>query len=200
MNGSIDANLIASANRGEARVSWLWFLGTQRREEEKGFTQVFKALVGSHRAKLTKVIKQCLATRSPAQITHVVSRVGVLTASASASTPSSDFVQRPGAVQSLSCVQLFVTPRTAAHQASLSHHHPEFAQTHVHWVGDAIQPSRPLSPLSPPALNLSQHQSLFQWVQKAWYPHSDFQPAEQPFPASKRTGRVRWDDQQDRWC
>ena len=41
---------------------------------------------------------------------------------------------------------------------------PEFAQTQVHWVGDAIQPSYPLSPSSPPALNLSHHQDLFQWV------------------------------------
>ena len=41
---------------------------------------------------------------------------------------------------------------------------PEFAQTHVHWVGDAIQPSYPLSSSSPPAFNLSQHQGLFQWV------------------------------------
>ena len=40
----------------------------------------------------------------------------------------------------------------------------EFTQTHVHWVGDAIQPSYPLSSPSPPALNLSQHQGLFQWV------------------------------------
>ena len=40
----------------------------------------------------------------------------------------------------------------------------ESAQTRVHWVGDAIQPSRPPSPPSPPTLNLSQHQSLFQWV------------------------------------
>ena len=38
---------------------------------------------------------------------------------------------------------------------------PEFAQTRVHWVGDAIQLSHPLLPTSPPALNLSQHQSLF---------------------------------------
>ena len=44
------------------------------------------------------------------------------------------------------------------------HHLPEFAQTHVHWVNDAIQPSHPLSSPSPPALNLSQHQGLFQWV------------------------------------
>ena len=44
------------------------------------------------------------------------------------------------------------------------HHLLEFAQTHVHWVSDAIQPSRPLSCPSPPAFNLSQHQGLFQWV------------------------------------
>ena len=41
---------------------------------------------------------------------------------------------------------------------------PELTQTHVHGVGDAIQPSHPLSSPSPPALNLSQHQGLFQWV------------------------------------
>ena len=40
----------------------------------------------------------------------------------------------------------------------------ELAQTHVHWVGDAIQPSHPLASPSPPAFNLSQHQGLFQWV------------------------------------
>ena len=43
------------------------------------------------------------------------------------------------------------------------HHHPlEFTQTHVHRVCDAIQPSHPLSSLSPPAFNLCQHQGLFQ--------------------------------------
>ena len=44
------------------------------------------------------------------------------------------------------------------------HQLPEFAQTHVHWVGEAIQPSHPLSSPSPPAFNLSQHQGLFKWV------------------------------------
>ena len=44
------------------------------------------------------------------------------------------------------------------------HYLLEFVQTHVHWVSDAMQPSHPLSPLSFPALNLSQHQGLFQWV------------------------------------
>ena len=38
----------------------------------------------------------------------------------------------------------------------------EFTQAHLHWVGDAIQPSHPLLPPSPPAFNLSQHQGLFQ--------------------------------------
>ena len=38
----------------------------------------------------------------------------------------------------------------------------EFAQTHVHWIGDAIQPSHPLSSPSPPAFKLSEHQGLFQ--------------------------------------
>ena len=42
------------------------------------------------------------------------------------------------------------------------HQLPEFTQTHVHRVGDAIQPSHPLSSPSPPAPNPSQHQSLFQ--------------------------------------
>ena len=44
------------------------------------------------------------------------------------------------------------------------HYLPELAQTHVHWVDDAIQPSHPLSSHSPPAFSLSQHQGLFQWV------------------------------------
>ena len=48
----------------------------------------------------------------------------------------------------------------------LPDHHQllELAQTHVHWVGDAIQPSHLLSSPSPPAFNLSQHQGLSQWV------------------------------------
>ena len=44
------------------------------------------------------------------------------------------------------------------------HQLPELTQTHVHWVGGAIQPFHPLSSPSPPAFNLSQHQGLFQWV------------------------------------
>ena len=52
----------------------------------------------------------------------------------------------------------------AGRQASLSITNPRFTQTQVHCVGDAIQPCSPLSSLSPPAFNLSQHQCLFQCV------------------------------------
>ena len=51
------------------------------------------------------------------------------------------------------------TPGLPAH-----HQLPEFTQTHVHRVGDAIQPSHPLSSPSPPVPNPFQHQGLFQWV------------------------------------
>jgi len=66
--------------------------------------------------------------------------------------------------QSLSHVRLFATPRIEARQASLSITSSRSPLRHVHRVSDAIQPSHPLSSPSPPAPNLSQHQSLFQWV------------------------------------
>ena len=71
----------------------------------------------------------------------------------------------PPSLQSLSCVRLFATPWTAARQGFPVHHQlQKLAQTHVHRVGDAIQQFHPLLSPSPPALNLSQHQGLFQWV------------------------------------
>ena len=66
--------------------------------------------------------------------------------------------------ESLSCVQFFSMPWTAAHQASLSITISLFSRTHVHWVSDAIQPSHPQSLPSPLVLNFSQLQILFQWV------------------------------------
>ena len=53
----------------------------------------------------------------------------------------------------------FSTPGLPVH-----HQLPELTQIHVYWVGDAIQPSHPLSSPFPPAFNLSKHQGLFQWV------------------------------------
>ena len=56
-------------------------------------------------------------------------------------------------------------PRNHSTPGFVVHHQlPEYTQTHVHWVSDAIQPSHLLSSPSPPVLNLSQHQALFQWV------------------------------------
>ena len=67
-------------------------------------------------------------------------------------------------VQSLSCVWL-CDPMDCSMPDFLIHYQlAELTQTHVHWVGDAIQPSHPLSSLSPPTFNLSQHQGLFKWV------------------------------------
>ena len=72
----------------------------------------------------------------------------------------------------------------------LAHHQlPELTQTHVHRVGDHIQPSHPLSSPSPPAVSLSQHQGLFKWVS---YLHQvakvlDFQLQHQSFQWILRT-------------
>ena len=64
-----------------------------------------------------------------------------------------------------SVVSDFCDPMDCSTPGFPVHHQlPELAQTHVHWVSDAIQSSHPLSSPSPPAFNLSQHQSLFQWV------------------------------------
>ena len=95
-------------------------------------------------------------------------------------------------VHLLSRVQLFATPWIPAHQASLSisnSQSPEFTQTHVHRVSNAIQLSHPLSSPSPPAPNPSQHQGLFKWVSsshevaKVW----EFQPQHQSFRWTPRT-------------
>ena len=69
-------------------------------------------------------------------------------------------------VQSLSHIQLFANSWTAWSMPGFPVHHQlsEPAQTHVHWVGNAIQTSHPPSSTFPPAINLSQNQSLFQWV------------------------------------
>ena len=67
-------------------------------------------------------------------------------------------------VQSLRRVWLFVILDCSTPGSSVLHSLPELAQIHVHWVGDAIQPSHLLLSPSPPAFNLFQHQGLFQWV------------------------------------
>ena len=67
--------------------------------------------------------------------------------------------------QSLSFVWFFYSPMACSMPGfPVCHQLMEPPETHVHWVGDAIQPSHPLSYPSPPAFNISQHQGLFQWV------------------------------------
>ena len=63
-----------------------------------------------------------------------------------------------------SCPTLCAPMNCSTPGLPVHHQLPEFTQTHVHWVSDAIQPSHPLSSPSSPAPNPSQHQSLFQWV------------------------------------
>ena len=61
--------------------------------------------------------------------------------------------------------QALCDPMDCSMSGFLVHHQfPELAQTHLHQVGDAIQPSHLLSSPSPPAFNLAQQQGLFQWV------------------------------------
>ena len=75
------------------------------------------------------------------------------------------------------------------------HQYPEFTQTHVHWVGDAIQPSHPLSSCSPPALNLSQHHGLFKWVSSLYQVSKvlEFQLRHQSYQWTPRTNLFRMD-------
>ena len=63
-----------------------------------------------------------------------------------------------------SCLTLCDPMNRSTPGLPVHHQLPEFTQTHVHQVSDAIQPSHPLSSPSPPASNPSQHQGLFQWV------------------------------------
>ena len=65
----------------------------------------------------------------------------------------------------------------------------KFTQIHVHWVGDAIQPSHPLSSPSPPALHHPQHQGLLKWVSSSQWVAKwlEFQLQHQSFQWTPRT-------------
>ena len=76
----------------------------------------------------------------------------------------------------------------------VQHQLPEFTQTHVHRVSDAIQSSHPLSSPSPPAPNPSQHQSLFQWVNSSHEVAKvlEFQLQHHSFQRAPRTDLLEW--------
>ena len=73
-------------------------------------------------------------------------------------------IEHLSSVQSLSRIWLCDPMNHSISGLPVHHQLPEFTQTHVHWIGDAIQPSHPLSSPSPPAPSPSQHQGLFQWI------------------------------------
>ena len=79
------------------------------------------------------------------------------------------------------------TPGLPVHRQLL-----EFTHTHVHWVGDAIQPSHSLSSPSPPHFNLSMHQGLFQWVSSSHQVAKvlEFQLQHQSFQWTPRTDLI----------
>ena len=95
-------------------------------------------------------------------------------------------------IQFSSVAQLCPTPCDPMNRSTpgLPVHHqlPEFTQTYVHRVGDAVQPSHPLSSPSPPAPNPSQHQGLFQWVNSSHEVAKvlEFQPQHQSFQRTPR--------------
>ena len=94
-----------------------------------------------------------------------------------------------------SCLTL-CHPMNRSTPAFLVHHQlPEFTQTHVNRVGDAIQPSHPLSTPSPPAPSPSQHQGLFQWVNSSHEVDKvlEFQLQHQSFQWTPRTDFFRMD-------
>ena len=117
--------------------------------DAQAFTQASKA---AHKAGL------CLPPSYVPQESFSTIRQG-------ANEPYMSFVDKLQNAQSVQCSRFHVrlcdpidysTPGFPVH-----HQFPELAQTHVHRAGDAIQPSHPLSSLSPPAFNLSLHEDLF---------------------------------------
>ena len=106
---------------------------------------------------------------------------------------SSEYTQNHASVQYSSIIQSCPTlcePMNCSMPGLPIHHQlPEFTQTHVHWVGDTIQPSHPLSSLSSPALNLSQHQGLLKRVSSSHQVDKvlEFQLQHQSFQWTPRT-------------
>ena len=73
---------------------------------------------------------------------------------------------------------------------SVHHQLPEFTQTHVHRVGDAIRPSHPLLSPSPPTLNLSQHHGLYKWVSSSHQVAKDWSFSFSISPSNEYSGLI----------
>ena len=93
-------------------------------------------------------------------------------------------------VQYLTCLTLCNRMDCSMPGFPVHHEHPELAQIHVHWVGDAIQPSHPLSSPSPLSFNLSHHHGLFQWVSSSHEMAIVLELQLQPSPSSEYSGLI----------
>ena len=89
-----------------------------------------------------------------------------------------------------SCLALYNPMDCSMPGLPVHHHLPEFTQTHVHWVSDAIQPSHPLLSLSTPALNLPQHQGLFKWVSSSYQVARHWSFSFSISPSNEHTGLI----------
>ena len=103
--------------------------------------------------------------------------------------PLPDHIQFSSVQSAQSCPTLCDPMNRSTPGLPVHHQHPEFTQTHVHRVSDAIQPSHPLSSPSPPVPNPSQHQSLFQLVSSSHeVAKSAGVSASESFPPKKSQG------------
>ena len=101
-----------------------------------------------------------------------------------------DLIQFSSVQFSRSVMSDSLWPHELQHPSTPVHHQLlEFTQTHLHWVGDAIQPSHPLSSPCSPTFSLSQHQGIFQWVSSSHQVAKvlEFQLQHQSFQWTRRT-------------
>ena len=101
-------------------------------------------------------------------------------------------------VQLLSHVRLWDPMDCSTPGLPVLHHLPEVAQTHIYWVGDAIQPSHPLWSPSTPAFSLSQHRGLLQWASSSHQVAKDWSFSFSISPSNDYSGlisfRMDWFD------
>ena len=147
-------------------ISVQWMLATEARPSDRNvFTQAYPFSSGS--GVPPKEVKNtgCLSIQYPLlpQAAHVLPPLYLFNCQ---DTTVNNHPCLHGSVQfTYSVVSNCCDPMNHSMPGVPVHHQlPESTQTHLHWVGDAIQPPHPLSSPSPPALNLSQHQGLFKWV------------------------------------
>ena len=142
-----------SSTSGELTVSWkrkILFCSTSSNSEKPQEThQMFHEDIGERDLHGTKKLRSFWkALSSPCNLSNLTP--------GSVHLPSAQFSS-----VAQSCLILCNSMDCSTPGFPIHHQLPELAQTHVHWVSDAIQPSHPLSSPSPPAFNLSQHQGFF---------------------------------------